>query len=78
MLAALSRLADTLPRSGTAVVLTSGGPVAWAAASLLADTERRKLYGAGLHERVNKHYRAEVIANAYSELYGRHIMREEA
>ena len=37
--AALSRLADTLPRSGTAVVLTSGGPVAWAAASLLADTD---------------------------------------
>jgi broad specificity phosphatase PhoE len=36
--AALARLADTLPRSGTAVVLTSGGPVAWAAASLLAET----------------------------------------
>ena len=36
---ALTRLADSLPRSGTAVVLTSGGPVAWAAASLLADTE---------------------------------------
>ncbi|MBC2934018.1 histidine phosphatase family protein [Nocardioides sp. zg-1228] len=37
--AALDRLADALPRSGTAVVLTSGGPVAWAAASLLADGE---------------------------------------
>jgi broad specificity phosphatase PhoE len=37
--AAVARLADSLPRSGTAVVLTSGGPVAWAAASLLADTE---------------------------------------
>ena len=35
--AALHRLVDALPRSGTAVVLTSGGPVAWAAASLLAD-----------------------------------------
>ncbi|MCY4725646.1 histidine phosphatase family protein [Nocardioides sp. STR2] len=37
--AALARLANTLPRRGTAVVLTSGGPVAWAAASLLADTD---------------------------------------
>ena len=37
--AALSRLVDALPRSGTAVVLTSGGPVAWVAASLLADTD---------------------------------------
>ena len=35
--AALHRLVDALPRSGTAVVLTSGGPVAWAAASLLTD-----------------------------------------
>lgn len=40
--AALARLAEALPRSGTAVVLTSGGPVAWAAASLLADTERSR------------------------------------
>ena len=37
--AALSRVVDALPRSGTAVVLTSGGPVARVAASLLADTE---------------------------------------
>ena len=36
--AALTRLVDSLPAGGTAVVLTSGGPVAWAAASLLADT----------------------------------------
>lgn len=35
--AALGRLVDALPRKGTAVVLTSGGPIAWAAASLLAD-----------------------------------------
>ena len=35
--AALGRLADVVPRQGTAVVLTSGGPVAWACASLLAD-----------------------------------------
>jgi broad specificity phosphatase PhoE len=35
--AALGRLVGALPRKGTAVVLTSGGPVAWAAASLLAD-----------------------------------------
>lgn len=35
--AALVRLVDDLPRKGTAVVLTSGGPIAWAAASLLAD-----------------------------------------
>ncbi len=34
--AALDRLVGGLARSGTAVVLTSGGPVAWAAASLLA------------------------------------------
>lgn len=34
---ALARLVDDLPRKGTAVVLTSGGPIAWAAASLLAD-----------------------------------------
>lgn len=32
----LSDLARRLPRRGTAVVLTSGGPVAWVAASLLA------------------------------------------
>lgn len=35
--ASLERLREELPPSGTAVVLTSGGPVAWAAASLLAD-----------------------------------------
>lgn len=35
--AAMARLVDALPRSGTAVVLTSGGPIAWAAAALLAD-----------------------------------------
>lgn len=35
--AALDRLGAGLPESGTAVVLTSGGPIAWAAASLLAD-----------------------------------------
>ena len=34
---ALDDLADRLGRRGTAVVLTSGGPVAWACASLLAD-----------------------------------------
>lgn len=35
--AALSRLVEALPARGTAVVLTSGGPIAWAAAALLAD-----------------------------------------
>ena len=35
--AALGRLVAALPRKGTAVVLTSGGPVAWACATLLAD-----------------------------------------
>lgn len=35
--ASLARLAADLPEGGTAVVLTSGGPIAWAAASLLAD-----------------------------------------
>ena len=35
--AAMARLVDALPRSDTAVVLTSGGPVAWMAAALLAD-----------------------------------------
>ena len=35
--AALARLVEALPAKGTAVVLTSGGPIAWAAASLLAD-----------------------------------------
>ena len=34
--AALARLVDDLPRKATAVVLTSGGPIAWAASSLLA------------------------------------------
>ena len=34
---ALGRLTDSLPRQGTAVVLTSGGPIAWAAAALLAE-----------------------------------------
>jgi broad specificity phosphatase PhoE len=36
--AAMARLVDTVPAKGTAVVLTSGGPIAWAAASLLADS----------------------------------------
>ena len=35
--AALSRLVDTLPAKGTAVVLTSGGAIAWVAAALLGD-----------------------------------------
>ncbi|GAB3020774.1 fructose 2,6-bisphosphatase [Nocardioides flavus (ex Wang et al. 2016)] len=35
--AAMTRLTDALPSRGTAVVLTSGGPVAWTCASLLAD-----------------------------------------
>lgn len=35
--AAVAHALDGLPRSGTAVVLTSGGPVAWACAALLAD-----------------------------------------
>jgi broad specificity phosphatase PhoE len=35
--AALDRLIDSLPAKGTAVVLTSGGPIAWAVATLLAD-----------------------------------------
>lgn len=36
--AALVRLSDALPRRGTAVVLTSGGPIAWTCAALLADS----------------------------------------
>ncbi|CAM3542921.1 histidine phosphatase family protein [Nocardioides zeicaulis] len=35
--AALSRLVDDLPEKGTAVVLTSGGAIAWTVAALLAD-----------------------------------------
>ncbi|RYB90957.1 hypothetical protein EUA93_18645 [Nocardioides oleivorans] len=35
--ASLARLVEALPRSGTAVVLTSGGAIAWTAATLLAD-----------------------------------------
>lgn len=35
--AAMHRIGSRLPRSGTAVVLSSGGPLAWVAASLLAD-----------------------------------------
>lgn len=35
--AAMARLADSLPSRGTAVVLTSGGSIAWTVASLLAD-----------------------------------------
>ena len=40
--AALARSVEALPRKGTAVVLTSGGPIAWAAASLLADDDRAR------------------------------------
>jgi broad specificity phosphatase PhoE len=36
---ALDLLVADLPPRGTAVVLTSGGPVAWAAATLLADSQ---------------------------------------
>ncbi|GAA1938244.1 histidine phosphatase family protein [Nocardioides hwasunensis] len=35
--ASLARLTDSLPRKGSAVVVTSGGPIAWAVATLLAD-----------------------------------------
>ena len=35
--ASMSRLASSLPSRGTAVVLTSGGAIAWIVASLLAD-----------------------------------------
>jgi broad specificity phosphatase PhoE len=35
--AAMERLVSSLPHSGTAVVLTSGGAIAWTAATLLAD-----------------------------------------
>jgi broad specificity phosphatase PhoE len=35
--ASMSRLTASLPSRGTAVVLTSGGAIAWAVASLLAD-----------------------------------------
>ncbi|NYE37654.1 broad specificity phosphatase PhoE [Nocardioides cavernae] len=35
--AAVARLVEILPRRGTAVVLTSGGAIAWTAATLLAD-----------------------------------------
>ena len=41
---------DALPRKGTAVVLTSGGPIAWAAASLLAGD---RLAGTDLWLRLN-------------------------
>ena len=36
--AALSRLVDALPARGTAVVLTSGGAIAWVVSALLADS----------------------------------------
>ena len=48
--AALGRLVEALPRKGTAVVLTSGGPIAWAAASLLAGD---RLAGTDLWLRLN-------------------------
>ncbi len=37
--AAMSRLASDLPAKGTAVVLTSGGAIAWVVAALLADAD---------------------------------------
>ena len=40
--ASFERLVADLPRSGTAVVLTSGGPIAWATAALLADDPRTR------------------------------------
>jgi broad specificity phosphatase PhoE len=40
--AALDRLVTRLPARGTAVVLTSGGPIAWAVAALLADDARAR------------------------------------
>ena len=40
--AAIDRLVRSLPSRGTAVVLTSGGPIAWATASLLADGAERR------------------------------------
>jgi broad specificity phosphatase PhoE len=46
---ALTRLADSIG-SGTALVFTSGGPIAWACASLLADTSDVRT---GLWRRLN-------------------------
>lgn len=37
--AAMERVAESLPSRGTAVVLTSGGAIAWVVAALLADAE---------------------------------------
>ena len=62
------------PQGGVVVPVGASEEMAATIAALLADPELRKRYGAGLHARVNKHYRAEVIADAYTQLYRRHIV----
>ena len=58
---------------GLVVPVGASDEMALAIGSLLADETFRIRLGAGLKERVNKHYRAEVIAEAYAQLYERNL-----
>ncbi len=58
---------------GMVVPVGASDEMAEAIGSLLADEALRVRLGSGLKERVNRHYRAEVIAQAYAQLYERNL-----
>jgi glycosyltransferase involved in cell wall biosynthesis len=62
---------DLQSPGGMVVPVGASGEMAFAIASLLADEPLRQAYGEALRQRVKTHYRAEVIAGAYTALYER-------
>lgn len=61
----------TEPPGGIVVPVGASEEMAAKIGTLLADPKLRRKYGRGLSKRVSTHYRAEVIADAYSSLYAR-------
>lgn len=64
---------DEEPPGGMVLPVGASEDMAAAIATLLTDQDLRGQLGSGLNARVNKHYRSEVIAEAYTQLYARHL-----
>jgi polysaccharide biosynthesis protein PelF len=65
------------PPGGKVVPVGASEEMAAAIGALLADPKLRRAYGRGLYKRVSTHYRAEVIADAYSSLYARTLAPQQ-